>query len=401
MKFAIKKIDILPVEPIDICGYGFSRGKSKECEDEIAAVVSILDDGDGKFVFVSIDTCYVTRFLTDSIRQLWEKRFGIQKNCIIIAATHTHSGPGICHCPADYLTGTEQLENMDYLSALTEKLTSAVKTCMENMQECELTYGFAPVEQCFGNRNHEYRDYLKESVIWKIKDIHDREIAAIVHLNSHSTVLKGNYQKLSSDLVGRVRMELEKLWKIPVMIFMGAAGDVSTRYYVKEPTQNALVKCAAKICNQLNQNITWTRVDSKQRISSKTICWKSEYSPKENSDFQLLLDKCEEKFSFMLEHMMQINNCEKISIDAEVQIYTIGEMNIVCFPGELLTGFARILEKEVSGKIAFICCANDYWQYFVPQEEFGDYFESYNSIFPKGEGDKLLLEVQKQLSNKF
>lgn len=397
MRFAIKKVNILPAEPIDICGYGFSRGKSKACDDEIAAMVCVLDDGNKKLVFVSIDTCYVTRFFTSSIRQYWAEMFDIQKNCIVIAATHTHSGPGICHCPDDYLTGTEFLATPDYIDVLTEKLTSAVKICLETMQECTFSYGFAPIEQCFGNRNNEHGDYLKNSFFWKITDYHDREMAIIVILNSHSTILKGNYQKLSSDLAGRVRMELEKLYKIPVMVFMGAAGDVSTRFYVKEATQNALRNCAAKICNQIAKNINCIKTGCNHQISCKTICWNSEYFPKEDKELQSLISKCEKKFPFMLERMLRINSCEKIQIEVEIQLYAIGDINIVCIPGELLTGFARLLENSCHGNIAFICCANDYWQYFVPQDEYGEYFESYNSIFPKGEADKLILEIRKQI----
>lgn len=401
MKFAVKKINILPHEPVDICGYGFSRGKSSTCEDEIAAVVSMLDDGSNKFIFASIDTCYVTKALTDAVREFWERSFGVKKECIVIAATHTHSGPGICHCPDDHLTGSPALENIGYLSEMIEKLTAAVNICADTLQECVVSYGFVPITHCFGNRNDKEGDYLENAVIWKITDIQDQRAAMIVHLNCHSTVFKGNYLKLSSDLIGRVRMELEERWKVPVMVFVGAAGDVSTRFYVETPIPSELKKCAASICDQIEQEIDWTKIAYDQKIKEKTIRWHSEYVPREQESFCILLKQCKEKFPFMQARMEQIGECRKIEIDTELSIYRIVDMNIVCIPGEILTKFARHLENCCDGKIAFIGCANDYWHYFVPQEEYGKYFESYNSFFPKGEADRMFMEVKKQLMDRF
>src|SRR5438445_12540518 len=82
-----------PPSGIAMAGYGRRLGRSTGVHDNIAAQALVLDDGATRVAIVGVDVLAFGLRLADQIARRVEERSGIPALNILIAATHTHSGP--------------------------------------------------------------------------------------------------------------------------------------------------------------------------------------------------------------------------------------------------------------------------------------------------------------------
>ena len=126
------KTDITPLDAVWMDG--MLRGhQSIGVHDRLFARALVLSDNQdvkGAFVLVSVDACILDEETTCAVRQGVEFRTGVPACQIIVAATHTHSGPatvGILTPRAD-----------TYVPDLTGKLIALVEEAARDLQPVEV-----------------------------------------------------------------------------------------------------------------------------------------------------------------------------------------------------------------------------------------------------------------------
>ena len=93
LKGGVAAVDITPP------GIGWRRyGSYQEqiitgVHDSLFAKAVVLEQGTEKVALVACDLCFITRKLSDAVREQASSITGIPGSNIIIFATHTHSGP--------------------------------------------------------------------------------------------------------------------------------------------------------------------------------------------------------------------------------------------------------------------------------------------------------------------
>lgn len=86
-------IDITPEKfPVKVVG-GFLEATATSVHDRLYARCLVLDDGKERLAIVVADSCALPRDLLDHVKASVQKSTGIRADRILIAATHTHSGP--------------------------------------------------------------------------------------------------------------------------------------------------------------------------------------------------------------------------------------------------------------------------------------------------------------------
>lgn len=88
----IAQADITPGDPYGLSGYYHER-KSTESRDPLHAKALVFLQGAERAALVECDLCGVTPELTREVRKRLAGRSGIPPENIILAATHTHTGP--------------------------------------------------------------------------------------------------------------------------------------------------------------------------------------------------------------------------------------------------------------------------------------------------------------------
>lgn len=395
LKFAMSEKDITPTTAMDLSGYTVDfnkplrRGKSDGVLDALLCETMLLEIGDQKLLFITLDFTILIKSFTEEIRQYISSTFLIPVENIMVSCTHTHSGPHVFLPPYISEERKEMSIEVEYLNEVKKKIYASVDEVMRNVEPVEAFYSLSHVNGYYGNRNVKGGAYDDSFHLIRFKNSQGKVIGSFANISCHPTILKGNSLKFSADLLGAVRKNLSDKWKAPVMLTNGATGDVSSRFFTSDSVYNTVIQFGRGISDQILANYKETPI-SLDDISVKKISLEEDYSPENDKEFAgvNLLDKSDTPEILANEVKKKIKH-KSIRFNLQSYIYTLGPISFITIPGECVTKLADEIKKNSNSEVTiFICYANDFWFYFVPEEEYGQYFESIVSLFPKGLADK-------------
>ena len=94
MKFAVRRQDITPWRPCWQGGYAQRTGYFNEVHDNITATAFGIENCGKKMYWTTMDVAGIDKDLADAvIRRANEKGVNITITDVVMASTHTHSGP--------------------------------------------------------------------------------------------------------------------------------------------------------------------------------------------------------------------------------------------------------------------------------------------------------------------
>ncbi|GAG91573.1 unnamed protein product, partial [marine sediment metagenome] len=137
---------ITPEHRTVLCGYRARREKARGTHDELNATCAVLSDGDKRIVLFSLDLIGVTKDISDSLKSILSKRTGIKQDNILIACTHTHSGPDTI-----YLFGAGD-DIQRYCRQLKDQIPILVEKALSKMAETRVSIVQTKVSDIAFNR---------------------------------------------------------------------------------------------------------------------------------------------------------------------------------------------------------------------------------------------------------
>jgi len=145
------RVDITPSLGVAIAGYGFFLGKYARCFwGRLRANVLVIDDGAGERVaLVATDLHTGTRYLVERIAQRVAPSTGLRIDRIVLAASHTHAGPGHIYGARHSDAMVANGKGFDIVTAeyLAERIASAIEVACQGLQPARIGYGSHP---CWG-----------------------------------------------------------------------------------------------------------------------------------------------------------------------------------------------------------------------------------------------------------
>ena len=147
-------------------GYPHYRGESTGANDSLYARALVLKQGENTVALVICDLLWVERSLSSSVRLLVSEKTGIPYSNIIIAGTHTHTGPAY-HPNILELTGTlrppfdedKPLSGKDlYLNSLAAKIAESVIVAHKSMENVQIETGIGLAKGISFNRRFIMKD---------------------------------------------------------------------------------------------------------------------------------------------------------------------------------------------------------------------------------------------------
>lgn len=395
MEAAFIEFPLIKVEEVDLSGYGFSRGRTTEVLDMPVCSMVLMKNDDKRFLLISLDTVSVSKEFTDMLKEALEI-YGFVPEKVAICAVHTHSGPGITCFPDDYEEEKSSIRNYRLALSLKDTICQMAVELEKQTEKVSSFMSVVPISGGYGNRNLPDGEY--ESNIYLLKLVRENEstLAFIANMSCHSTILKADNRKLSADLAGAVRNELAQIYGTSVMMTIGAAGDVSSRFQVERHDYSSVIQTGQTIASQAKEAVFHPVNLSDARIEQIQLVYR--YDPKTDIKLKSRMNVIRDTpLAFMIPTLERRAVHSIFEINTTAYIMKMKDLNIIFFPGELVTSFGKKL-KEVCETPTIICCyANDYWQYFVPEEEYGLYFETFNSICPKGVADRFVADIIQRL----
>jgi hypothetical protein len=123
-------------------GYGGRTDVSLGVHDPLFARALYLDDGTTRVALVVCDLIGIGSFLSERARELIAERPGIPPTHVMVAATHTHAGPGGVRGRGEPVLAEE----------IARKVAGAVRVAERNATEGVLKYGFTELSSIAQNR---------------------------------------------------------------------------------------------------------------------------------------------------------------------------------------------------------------------------------------------------------
>lgn len=360
----------------------------------------VLSRGPGfRVVFVRTDQIAVAQQLRDSVLAELYQRTGIDfDDSLILAATHTHAGPGRFLQGDAYSVATDTFFP-DFYQRLVTALADVVTAAYDDLDAAELGYVLASSKEAHSDRRCEdLTDYTNDTMPLVVVRKQGQVSAVIVSYAVHGTVLGIKDLTLSQEVSGAIEEKIAELFDHPVdVMFLNSwAADMSPgnpelpgspepslqpRGFDRMDRVGAYVAAAAKAALEELETTVDPVIDSQTRryvIDRSTIGYASEEFPYEYGALFCSADgeSCDE-----LMHLEAIDRtCFGLSASEPApnqSVFTVGQLgdlHFVTWGGEPSTSLAESVIDKVSafdgvGEVLFVGYANDYLGYQLLEED--------------------------------
>lgn len=398
MKVAYCKSKIKIQLPIHLDGY-FNRVSNK-IHDNPEIVSLALQDDQGQILIAHVlDVVMIENELAEKLIKKIEQKFAIPTNQILIAATHTHSSVKIARFLFPKIVPpVELMQNIE------AEILQNTEFCLNHLQAAEPYYHEAAITGLYSNRDDAAGPFNNHVYGLQFRDPAGKPICELVNIACHPTTVDRDGLEVSRDMVGYLRDAYEAKTGIPLAVFNGEAGDVSTRFTRKGHGYAEAEKVGTGIAQALLGQQHYQKLDGRQ-MQVKAVDFHYQYQPSQDADlskfdlyYKNMLNKTNDPelidgIKDMDRIVQEKLNQQQIELDLKSRIISFSDWQIVQFPGELFTKFGQEIRNANAKKTIIFGYADGYNGYAVPEAEYADVAESRVSNFPRGSAEKFIEKI--------
>jgi hypothetical protein len=420
--FSKERISIKP-ETI-MAGYG---GRiSKGINDDLYVRNILFKNQDEIFILIQLDLLAIDYYFSDLIKENLKEKFNIKYENVNISCVHTHSAIGGIVNTKEPINKRYQKTFGDFDKYIAEeiicKIILCVEKCINSTENFTITYGKDVVEGICTDRNNMENEIDNLLQVLHIKTESNKQ-AVIYNFACHPTILEKSNDFISADFPGETSKFLEANNIALAMFYNGACGNISTRFTKRESSFNEV----KRIGRELGENILNTANKYKENnlnFSNIKQTYKNillnikEKNTKENIENEILAIK--NKIQNALDNNLDKNTIKPLyyelegakrnlelaeslkdikTIEVGINVINFDNIYIVYIPGELFSSLGDKIKGAFKDKTILITCYSNGYIGYIPDEmayENGC-FEVMLTVLAKGEGEKLALEIIKQI----
>ncbi len=203
---------------------------SEGVHDGLFAKALVLDDGATKVALIGMDTIGVSRSFHRDLHDHVTAATGLGIDQIIIAGSHTHSGPGGLTDRLFVQFAMGPFDEPLYQSIIA-KVGEAVLEADAALTPARIGWGATTVEGIAGNRDRPGDIIDTELGLVRIDSLDGDPLAVIANIALHGTMLGADNLLFSGDCLGSIQRVLERRLgnDTTVLYFNGAEGDTSPK----------------------------------------------------------------------------------------------------------------------------------------------------------------------------
>jgi neutral ceramidase len=161
---SVAQVNITPPVGARLAGH-FYEAFSSGIHDSLWAKAIVIQQGKTKFAFVFCDLIGITAEISTTARVVASKKTGIPVENILIAATHSHTGPlfygfqhNYFHNKAIESKGIDPHEKIDYPNFLINQIKTAIITANASLKPIKIQIGIGKQENLSFNRRYYMKD---------------------------------------------------------------------------------------------------------------------------------------------------------------------------------------------------------------------------------------------------
>jgi len=336
--------------------YAFWFKPSRGVHDPIVARALVLQSGARRVLWVAVDLIGPDPEMVSELKERLAA-IGLRYDAVILAASHTHSGPGgFSH---SRLFGFLALDSL--VPAIRERI-------LRGMTEAAWDADRVKVPARVGVGRGEVRDVIRsrtglpldpEIGVLKVVRTDGRPIALIWNYAIHPTLLGKENLLLSGDVTGAVSQELERALSVPALYTNGAVGDVSPALRGWPGVRQTADVLAGEVLT------TWRRTPVERESALRAVSDLVHLPPP-----RLSLRNCLGRW---IPSGLTVGMGWGFPSQAEMVGVAVGASAWVTVPGEFQTRLGQAVKAE--GRRLFrhafvVGISNDYAGYFLTPEEY-------------------------------
>lgn len=227
MEIGAAKVDITPTGSVWLGGFAARYKPSEGVHDPLFSKAFFVSSGDSEVLLISCDLLNIPEELYSAASEKIASETGVDPNAILIAATHTHSGPSLSPNISSS-DGYENKSNNAYYRSLPGLIAEAGIRAIEKSRSGYIGFGSTSLNLSF-NRRKKDGPIDPELIVTFATDQNNNPIAIVVNYACHGVVLGPSNYQISSDFMGYATRTVESLIKDKVvsLFFNGADGDLN------------------------------------------------------------------------------------------------------------------------------------------------------------------------------
>ena len=374
MKAGMAKIDITPSGPVWMDGMIRSH-RSTGVHDPLFAKALALSNDDSLnncFVVVSVQVCGLRTDDSLRARESASQLTGVPVNHIIIAATHTHSGPST--------VGHFNTREEKYIAELLEKLTLVIQESVKAMQPvaigCESgnENTISHYRRLLADDGHvvmNWETWPAEHIIGPLGVV-DSEVGVLKIVSAdhpettmgllfnhagHPNVMSGDNYLISADYPGLAEKLVAQTVGGEALFINGAQGTMDIDGLkdrdwegvdrVAKALANAVCKTAKEITPLATASIRGSSASytvPSRKITDAELAWADNILSQTGENIKPVADGVGDDYKASL--YKQLHDQEDKNISVEQICFAIDDSAFISFPGELFTEIGMRIKDE-------------------------------------------------------
>lgn len=251
---------------VPLAGYSRRGGKpSQGILDPVGVRALVIKDESSSLAIVSADLLIIDQDMYQAVNKLLLEKNAPFQPALLLAATHTHSGPGAY--------GSSFLEkismghfDVNVFDALVEQIAQTILDAAVALTPIHIGCGVVETEHLIANRIHDNGPV--DSGLRVCAVFHDQKTipeAILVNYSAHPTTLGAWNMQLSGDYPGVVMNELQKFYPQSVNLFL--AGSVGDQGPIKEGERfESMQRIGKKLAEQTRDLIRRIGTETPNRL---------------------------------------------------------------------------------------------------------------------------------------
>ena len=354
--------------------FWFKPGRAEH--ETLAARALVLERDGTRVVWVAVDLVAVDRTFTETVAaQL--ARAGANPGVLLIAASHTHSGPGAFVDSALMGFVAVDRESPSVREAVVAAVVDAVRRADEARGPARAAVGVVPAPDIARSRFDRPLD--PEIVVLAVRRMDGAPVALLWNFAIHGTMLGPGNLTFSGDVMGAASRMLEQAVRAPALFVNGAVGDVSPARHGRA----ALAEAAAALADAVGS--AWARAIPVGQGALRARTVRVDLPAPRLSLRNCLGSWLPAGFTLPLDGAFPRATT--------VTAVALGDTVWLALPGEPATALGLRIKAEArhSFRHAFVAgVTNDYVGYLVAAEDYGrPSYVTCGSVYDVGTGDAL------------
>lgn len=380
-----------------LAGYIARKGVSHGTNDPLFVRVLVLQHGDVRIVVLVADLLLISTSWASRLQKKIARAIRSPIRNIIVAATHTHSGPLVDTAPFRLTNQAASKRTQRLMRTLEKQFVQTVTTALDSLRAVAVSYTRCPIRNLATDRNNPEKNLVQPFFLARLDAKGSSAILGV--MPCHPTIFGANNRYYSGDLQGEIARRYERQVDV-ALIANGATANISTRFTRRSQTQAQVSRFATLVMSQIRSRPFQPCAPCELSLSSRTVrlpirdFQQHSINPVERSGRLAEVASEAAQVALQLSRMREFHGK---NVPVTVTLMRLGPISFAALPVEMYGETGAFLWS--SARTIPLCYANGYWGYvFASGANEADY-EVISSPFDS-RADKLLRAAVVSFANK-